>query len=196
MVWRLSKWFRCVTTYCTEDRQLAVKLVCWGGGGGRGVSQESSHDCPQLAGAGWRTIPGLPSASHHQAHLRCPAPPPMPPLAAPPPWCTTAALRQPAAPAAVWCSHTTSFATALTFHLQVGKGAWLPLTAPCLPEGTVSANMRNRRCPPASNGGATLLPSASSWQCISNANFSSSKTSTRKEEEHRLDKPRGRRVCH
>ena len=95
-----------------EERQLGVELVCWAGEGGRGggsraVSQESSHDCPQLEMAGWLahySRPGLLPPASRPTTTSAAAAAPMPPLAAPPPWCTTAALlRQPAAPA-VWCS--------------------------------------------------------------------------------------------
>ena len=111
--------------------------------------------------------PGRPTTSAAAA--------PMPPLAAPPSRCTTAAfLRQPAAPATVWCNTTSTKLphshAVITFHLGVREGAWRPLTAPLAGAGGLSANMRICQSGhPASNGGATLLPSASSWQCISNA---------------------------
>ena len=57
------------------------------------------------------------------------------------------------------------------FHLQTGKGAWQPpSTAPWKGGETFCKHANLAPCHPASNGGATLLPSARSWQCISNAN--------------------------
>ena len=125
--------------------------------------------------AGWRTIPGLPCS--HQ-----PAGPPPPPLqqqrqcrhwrhhhpdAQQLPCCANLQHQQSGA------APTHQVATQPRRNLpSVGpRGAWRPLTAPPAGRGTFCKHANLALCHPASNGGATLLPSASSWQCISNANF-------------------------
>ena len=132
----------------------------------------------------WRTIPGLPcparrsmpcQAHHHllRSHQAAPRPP-MPPLAAPPPCCTTAALRLPApVPPAVWCTSPPPSLPPPPQTLPPADrkgGVATPSTAPWKGGETFCKHANLAPCHPASNGGATLLPSARSWQCISNAN--------------------------
>ena len=63
-------------------------------------------------------------------------------------------------------------------------GVAAPKEHPWLAGGTFCKHANLALCHPASNGGATLLPSASSWQCISNANFREAHA------KERLDLPR------
>ena len=132
--------------------------------------------CPALPGHLCPARPSMPCQAHHhllRSHQAAPRPP-MPPLAAPPPCCTTAALRLPApAPAQSGAlhHHQACHLPPKLFHLQTGKGAWQPpSTAPWKGGETFCKHANLAPCHPASNGGATLLPSARSWQCISNAN--------------------------
>ena len=60
-----------------------------------------------------------------------------------------------------------------TFYV-VGPKEWAwrpPYSTPGSLRGTFCKHANLAVCHPASNGGATLLPSARSWQCISNANL-------------------------
>ena len=151
--------------------------------GGRGSSFTGIK--PWLPTTGWLahySRPAMPAAS--QAHLlrstsanaatggtttlmhnSCPAP-----------TCSTSSLVQ---------HHQNCHSQAVTLHLWVRwGGVAAPKEHPWLAGGTFCKHANLALCHPASNGGATLLPSASSWQCISNANFREAHA------KERLDLPR------
>ena len=152
-----------------ETAGSGTGLAFWEEGGGGAVSQESSHDCPQLDG--WRTIPGLPCQLPARPTSSA-APAPMPPLAAPPPCCKNSCPAPTCSTSSLVQHHQNCHSQAVTLHLWVRwGGVAAPKEHPWLAGGTFCKHANLALCHPASNGGATLLPSASSWQCISNANF-------------------------
>ena len=127
--------------------------------------------CPALPG---HLCPARPTITSSAATSQAAPRPPMPPLAAPPPCCTTAALRLPApAPAQSGALHHHQ-ACHLPPNSSICKperGRGNPPAQPPGREGETFCKHANLApCHPASNGGATLVPSARSWQCISNAN--------------------------
>ena len=140
----------------------------------------------------WRTIPGLPCPARPSMPCQAiyalpgpPSPPPQPPArlhqdrqcrrwrhhhhAAQQLPCASLHQHQHSLVHFTTTKPTTSPPNSSTCRPERGRGA--PPAEPPEREGETFCKHANLApCHPASNGGATLLPSARSWQCISNAN--------------------------